>query len=406
MFLMGKLRAIPAQPGPFGRGLGIPSRALLSMAMTIIDEAGVKVGTLDQLLHNIEELTRKNACLQERIKNLSSNNAAQGGIVLDGLALSSEPQALEAVLEECPDGGAFEMFLDVMSLFCCNPAYEPAPGWAKFTRAMEDDYSPTARKVVSLYYQTHCAWYTEGTQVVAGKVLAAFKEVEKWNGRRGMDGRRHDIETPAAMAAEISRTWVGDKLPSGGKLAPLALKMINCSVKWIHMVHKHLDTKYSKLTQQHILAEEALILLSEEVIIMYHQIHQVRRQCIEFMASKGNKAAYMAWCIRIKCQVHRVMQVFVKGGLKNNPAILTAFVHFLTKQTGGNVASGVGGQIKALTDTVATLQGSVSMATSTTKEATQVAKEANTRATRANTNADAAKNAVNSIYSKNSTLKR
>jgi hypothetical protein len=124
---------------------------------------------------------------------------------------------------------------------------------------MEDDYSPTARKVVSSYYQTYCAWYTEGKPVVAGKVLAAFKEAEKWNGGSSMDSRCHKIETSAAMAAKIAKTWVRDKLPLGGKLAPLALKMINWSVKWIHTVHKHLDTKYSKLMQQHILAEEALI---------------------------------------------------------------------------------------------------------------------------------------------------
>jgi hypothetical protein len=130
----------------------------MSMVMTIVDNNGVKVGTLGKLLHDIEELTSKNACLQERIKNLSSNIAAQGGILLDGLALLSDPQALEAVLAECPDGDAFEVFLEVMLLFCCIPAYEPAPGWEKFTRAMEDNYSPTARKVVSSYYQTHCAW--------------------------------------------------------------------------------------------------------------------------------------------------------------------------------------------------------------------------------------------------------
>ncbi len=165
--------------------------------------------------------------------------------MLDGLALSSEPQALEAVLAECPDGDAFEVILDIMSLFCFNPAYKPTPGWAKFMRAMED--APTARKVVSLYYQTHCAWYTGGKPVVAGKVLAAFKEVEKWNSGSGMDGRRHEIETSAAMAAKIAKTWVGDKIPSGGKLAPPTLKMVDRSCKWIHTVHKHLDTEFSKL---------------------------------------------------------------------------------------------------------------------------------------------------------------
>ena len=93
------------------------------------------------------------------------------------------------------------------------------------------------------------------------------------------------------------------------------------------------------------------------------------------------------------------MQEFVEGGLRNNPAISVAFIRFLTKMTGGNVSAGISGQIKALTDSIATLKGAA-------KEATQTAKEANTRATTADTNADAAKNSINSLYSKNSTLKR
>jgi hypothetical protein len=106
---------------------------------------------------------------------------------------------------------------------------------------MEDNYSPTARKVVPLYYQTHCAWYAERKQVVAGKVLTAFKDAVKWNCGSGMDGRRHEIETFAAMSAKIAKTWVGGKLPPDGKLASLALKMIDRSVERIHTVHKHLD---------------------------------------------------------------------------------------------------------------------------------------------------------------------
>ncbi len=92
--------------------------------------------------------------------------------------------------------------------------------------------------------------------------------------------------------------------------------------------------------------------------------------------------------------------------MKQNLAICSAFVQFLTKQTGGNVALGVGGKLKILFDTIATLKGSVMAATSTAKEVAQTANEANTCATTTNTNTDAAKNAVNSIYLTNCSLKR
>ena len=137
-----------------------------------------------------------------------------------------------------------------------------------------------------------------------------------------MDGQCHNIETSAGNSANIAKMWVANKLPANGKLALLALKMIEKMVEWIHTVHKHLDLEFTRLSQQHILEEDALILMSEEVIIKYNRIHMVCHQCMEFVANWANKVAYMTHCIWITCQVHWVMQEFTKGGLWNNPAIV------------------------------------------------------------------------------------
>ncbi len=131
-----------------------------------------------------------------------------------------------------------------------------------------------------------------------------------------------------------------------------------------------------------------------------------RSQQMEFVANQNNKIKYMVRCVWITSQVHdQVMQGFIHGRLRENLAICSAFVHFLTKQTGGNVALGVGGQLKTLAETVTTLKSLVSTAAGAAKEATQAAKDATSHISMANTTADAAKNAVNAIFSKNSTLK-
>ena len=228
---------------------------------------------------------------------------------------------------------------------------------------MEEDYSTTARKVVASYYQTHCWWYSEGKPAVAGTTLAAFKNTDKWEGMSGMDGRRREIENSAGISAEIGKTWVADKLPPSGKLTPLAIKMIDKTVEWISKVHKHLDAELLKLTQQHITAEDALILLSEEVIIMFSRIQTERMQRMEFVASRTNKVDYMTRCIWITLQVHRVMQEFVQGGLQSISTIVTAFMRFLVKTSAGNAAGGGGGQLKTLTDKVEKLQMAVATAT-------------------------------------------
>ena len=67
--------------------------------------------------------------------------------------------------------------------------------------------------------------------MVAGKLLAAFKDPDRWNGVGGMDGRRNEIETSTATLAEIARGYIPDKLPTGSKLSPLVLKMVDCTVE-------------------------------------------------------------------------------------------------------------------------------------------------------------------------------
>jgi hypothetical protein len=100
------------------------------------------------------------------------------------------------------------------------------------------------------------------------------------------------------------------------------------------------------------------------------------------------------------------MQDFVQGGLHRNAAIATAFVHFLVKTMAGGAAADGRGQLKTLTDKVKKMQTAVSAATTMAKDVAKDAKEASAHASTANTKADAAKNAVNSVYSKSPTLKR
>ena len=220
-----------------------------------------------------------------------------------------------------------------------------------------------------------------------------------------MDGRRNKIETSAATLAEIARGWISDKLPAVGKLAPLALKMVDRTVEWVHTVHKHLDMELSRFTQLHISKEESLILLLEEVIIMYARIHDVQKHMMEF-TTHVNKVDYMVRCIWVTLQVHRVMQEFVQGGLKSHLTIGSAFIWFLTKQTGNNVASGVGVQLGKLTESVSRIKNLAKTADLAAKDAAKVAKEVNTCSSAANTSAKKAKNDMKTLYTKNSTLKR
>ena len=130
-----------------------------------------------------------------------------------------------------------------------------------------------------------------------------------------MDGRHHEIERSLETAALVARTTVDEKLSGHGKLREVALTMINRTLAWFNTVHGHLNAELLQLAQLYISEDECLILLLEEIIIIYTMIHDIRKQRMEFTL-KGKRVEYMVCCIWLTLQAHTVMDDFVKRGLK------------------------------------------------------------------------------------------
>ncbi len=86
-------------------------------------------------------------------------------------------------------------------------------------------------------------------------------------------------------------------------MAQLTTQMLEHTQSWFQKVHKHLDSELTKLSQMGIPLEDALVLLSEEVIIMFERFHSIRRKRMDFTV-KGAKVKYMVCCIWLTLQVH------------------------------------------------------------------------------------------------------
>jgi hypothetical protein len=207
-----------------------------------------------------------------------------------------------------PKGDVFAAFVDPMIIFCFNPSYVPIAGWETFTKAMEKsgNYPVTDRKVFASFNAHHSHWFSEGKTVVVGKMLQAFVSKDKWQGTGGMDGQRVEMEISLDIAAAGIWTVVEDKLPERSLLSQLAIRLLEHTLQWFLTVFKHLDAEFMCLTQVKILEEETLILLSEEVIIMYDHIHAIRHKHMDFRVNRLC-VEHMVRCIWIAMQVHMVM---------------------------------------------------------------------------------------------------
>ena len=213
-----------------------------------------------------------------------------------------------------------------------------------------------------------------------------------------MDGRRDEIELSLGTAADSIRTAIEDKLPAGSQLGQLALRMLDHTLNWFTTVFKHLDSEFAHLKQLNISEDETLILLSEEVIIMFDRFYAIRRKRMDF-TDHSSHVEYMVRCIWLSMQVHMVMDEITANGMKYNSTILVAFMRFLTKVTGGNAAANVAGTVAALENKLKNLDNAIK---EVKKETVAVA----SRATSATNAAEEARKSITKLYQANTTLKK
>jgi hypothetical protein len=72
--------------------------------------------------------------------------------------------------------------------------------------------------------------------------------------------------------------------------------MLEHTLSLYSTVFKHLDMEFMRLTQVNISKEETLILLSEEVIIMFNRFHAIRCKRMDFIVN-GLRVECMVQCI-------------------------------------------------------------------------------------------------------------
>ena len=307
----------------------------ISFSTPITDENGDRIGELGDFLSDMQALKAENVALQADLGAIKADLKAQGGIVFGQQLFTSESQLVTSAMLECPQGDAFALFVDPVSIFCHDAPYNPCTGWQKDTKDMADSgyMAVSDRKVVASYDCTTPFWFAEGKQVIGGEKMASFASPEKWSGEGGMIGRREQIENSAEAACDRLRQAIRDKLPLGGKLSELAIKMMDHTHGWYQKLHKHLDSELDKLKKMGISQANVLVLLSEEVIIIFERFNTIRRKRMDFRI-KDNRVEYMVRCIWLALQVHVQMDEFMRDGLKYNSAISAAFVRFLTTQTG------------------------------------------------------------------------
>jgi hypothetical protein len=297
-----------------------------------------------------------------------------------------------------------ELFVDINTMPCHNAKVNPGNAsslltWDKATKDMSlKGYTAAARKVICSFQERVSSLYTDGKEALPGQKIAAFKTAGEWTGEEGRDGRRQHIEEKLLTARIAAIAAIESKLKAGSKLRSLALSMVDKTYNWYVVLHRHLDAELVRLTQMKLDSESLLVLLSEEVIIMFTLVHNIRKKGLEF--SLGcDPLEYMVQCIWLTIEIHGVMEDMIKHGISSNSAINAAFVRFLTKQVAVTAGASTGkaeGKIETWRQKL----------TDDTAKAVTTATDAKNVANGAQVLANKVKEDIKILYAKNKELKK
>jgi hypothetical protein len=360
--------------------------------------------SLGELISQLASLKSENTELRAKIGALGGSSLGASSF---GANVFTSTSVLETVLiEEMPTDGLIfvELFVDISTMPCHNANVDPGNAsslltWDKATKDMSlKGYTAAARKVIRSFHEIVSSLYTDGKEALPGQKIAAFKSTGEWTGEEGRDGRRQRIEEKLLTARVAVIAAIESKLPDGSKLRSLAVSMVDRTYNWYVVLHRHLDAELVRLTQMKLDSESLLVLLSEEVIIMFSLVHNIRKKGLEF-SLVCDPLEYMVRCIWLTIEIHGVMEEMIKHGISANSAINAAFVRFLTKQVA--VTAGASGSKTDKADSTWKQK-----MTADASKAVTVASEAKNIANGAQTLANKTRDDLKSLYVKNTDLKK
>jgi len=152
-----------------------------------------------------------------------------------------------------------------------------------------------------------------------------------------------NIGTSLDTARQSAESYIEDHLPDG-KLKNLAKAMVENTCNFYSKLHSFFETEMRELTQIKLPHDEVLKLLSEYVIILCDRLFRLRQNVREFTVNMP-LVDYMSRVIWVSLLVNQEMANMLKGQLKYEAVLSTAYMRFLTVRTGKNSGAGLGTRI-------------------------------------------------------------
>jgi hypothetical protein len=229
-------------------------------------------------------------------------------------------------------------------------------GWSEISKSMRASGIDTDvdRYLVQSCSRRNVAAYHKGPDAPkAGDTISALATLDTWNGEGARDGAAQTIITAIDSAMTKLATHIEDYTPENSELQRLANYCATKARTFHTSIHDHVRSEMIKLVQMGVPESESLILLSEQILLIFNRFFEQRKLILQHRAGMdmADFTTRVVW-VTLKTQV--VAAEFLSDGIRNHQLTGNAFLRFLTKQTGQNVSTKLGPRIGNVEDLLKT----------------------------------------------------
>jgi hypothetical protein len=177
----------------------------------------------------------------------------------------------------------------------------------------------------------------EGGTVRDGDTFPIFKTKKVWVGSDGRSGARAKYLAKVDTASERAIAYVM-RYTKAGPLRELCLEMIRTSQRFWTGFFDYLNNDLERLIQFGISEKECLVLVSEQMQIVFEQVFIKRMMMPEFSVVPGTKVSfdYAAQIFFFTLQAHTAMVDFTDKRFTGHGLLGNTFIRFLARQCGNS----------------------------------------------------------------------
>ena len=342
------LEGTPSRSSTFPAAAATPPTATATIDLDTIFGASHVGGTpvdisMNYMVSRLHSLSTSIVDLESRLHS--------SGISFEGMNFHSDEDFVKWFMANNPRGLGMSAFVDIISIWSFLNVPQTSAEWlSMLEKSAKLGFGPLDTAYIhSMTYKYPPKFAGKATVILSTEHIKMLKSMDDWRGTsEGMsmgDGIRDQLLSEIRSAATNHAQYCRDNLPEG-KFRSMAIQTGNETLAFFIALVGYLEAEITTLGNLSIQDSHVLLLLSNQIVRMCDDIHEIRTHGSRTSLDNHPLAAARFACVTLRALA--CMNAFATARFKDHPAINSAYMRFLTCSVASQSNLGVKDTLEAL----------------------------------------------------------